>query len=54
MTRSRNPNYKPPPPKTSPFVNYSTSTAVRKAGDEEDSVLVINAKGEIKRVESKD
>ena len=51
MTRSRNPNYKPPPPKTSPFVNYSTSTAVRKAGN--DAVLVINAKGEIKRIESK-
>ncbi|XP_072022226.1 nucleosome-remodeling factor subunit BPTF-like isoform X2 [Amphiura filiformis] len=53
MTRSRNPNYKPPPPKSSPFVNYSTSTPVRKAVDSDDSVLVINAKGEIKRVESR-
>ncbi|XP_033120164.1 nucleosome-remodeling factor subunit BPTF-like [Anneissia japonica] len=61
MTRSRNPNYKPPPPKSTPFVTYSTNIPKitksaptnQKTNKEDSSVLVINSKGEIKKVENK-
>lgn len=63
MTRSRNPNYKPPPPKSTPFVTYTntipkqtttnTGRILRSAVKKEEPVLVINAKGEITRVEPK-
>ena len=58
MTRSRNPNYKPPPPKSSPYLNYSTTAntttaTANKSDNSGDSVLVINAKGEIRRVDGK-
>ncbi|XP_071965223.1 uncharacterized protein [Antedon mediterranea] len=65
MTRSRNPNYKPPPPKATPFVTYSTNipkvtksvtqapTTNTKINKDDNAVLVINSKGEIKKIENK-
>ncbi|XP_072167720.1 nucleosome-remodeling factor subunit BPTF-like [Diadema setosum] len=56
MTRSRNPNYKPPPPKATPYLTYTTSiptrtiSTVASSRSKGDDMLVINSKGEINRV----
>uniref|UniRef100_A0ABM0MW96 Nucleosome-remodeling factor subunit BPTF-like n=1 Tax=Saccoglossus kowalevskii TaxID=10224 RepID=A0ABM0MW96_SACKO len=68
MTRSRNPNYKPPPPKSTSYVTYATSKSAKSiaaiantatktttstpssSSSSGDTILVINAQGEITRV----
>ncbi|XP_054762384.2 nucleosome-remodeling factor subunit BPTF-like [Lytechinus pictus] len=56
MTRSRNPNYKPPPPKATPYLTYTTSiptrtnTSLVTGRPRTEETLVINSKGEINRI----
>ncbi|XP_030839912.1 nucleosome-remodeling factor subunit BPTF isoform X3 [Strongylocentrotus purpuratus] len=56
MTRSRNPNYKPPPPKATPYLTYTTSipthtkTSLVSGRTKTEETLVINSKGEIKSI----
>ena len=60
MTRSRNPNYKPPPPKSTPYLTYTTSIPTRTSSTivisrtKVEETLVINSKGEINRIGGSD